>query len=78
MDIFSPVHIIILLVVALLIFGPKRLPEIGAGLGKSFREFKNAVNPNTYNPEPPSPPQPPVRPQEFDTTAVVKDQEPRP
>lgn len=44
MDIFSPLHIIILLVIALLVFGPKRLPEIGSGLGKSIREFKQSMN----------------------------------
>lgn len=44
MDIFSPMHIIVLLVIALLIFGPKRLPEIGSGLGKSIREFKASIN----------------------------------
>ncbi len=44
MDLFSPLHIIILLVIALLVFGPKRLPEIGSGLGKSLREFKQSMN----------------------------------
>ena len=44
MDLLSPMHIIVLLVVALLIFGPKRLPEIGSGLGKSIREFKQSMN----------------------------------
>lgn len=42
-DLLSPMHIIVLLVVALLIFGPKRLPEIGSGLGKSIREFKASM-----------------------------------
>lgn len=44
MDIFSPMHIVLLVIVALLIFGPSRLPEIGAGLGKSIREFKQSIN----------------------------------
>jgi sec-independent protein translocase protein TatA len=44
MDILSPVHLIIVLVIALLIFGPRRLPEIGSGLGKTIREFKGALN----------------------------------
>ena len=35
--------LIILLVVALLIFGPKRLPEIGRSLGRGMREFKDSV-----------------------------------
>lgn len=44
MDLLSPVHIILLVVVVLLVFGPKKLPEIGAGLGRSVREFKQAMN----------------------------------
>jgi sec-independent protein translocase protein TatA len=40
---FSPWHIAILLVVVLLLFGPKRLPEIGRSLGKGMREFKDSI-----------------------------------
>jgi sec-independent protein translocase protein TatA len=36
-------EIILLLVVVLLIFGPKRVPEIGRSLGKGMREFKNSI-----------------------------------
>jgi sec-independent protein translocase protein TatA len=35
--------LIILLVVALLVFGPKRLPEIGRSLGRGMREFKDSI-----------------------------------
>ena len=35
--------LIVLLVVALLVFGPKRLPEIGRSLGRGMREFKDSV-----------------------------------
>ena len=35
--------LIVILVVALLIFGPKRLPEIGRSLGRGMREFKDSV-----------------------------------
>ncbi len=41
---FSPVHLIIILVIALIIFGPGKLPELGKGLGKSIREFKKAMS----------------------------------
>lgn len=40
---FQPMHLIIILVIALIIFGPRKLPELGAGLGKSIREFKKAM-----------------------------------
>jgi sec-independent protein translocase protein TatA len=40
---FQPMHLIIMLATALIIFGPRRLPELGAGLGKSLREFKKAM-----------------------------------
>jgi sec-independent protein translocase protein TatA len=35
--------LIVILVVALLVFGPKRLPEIGHSLGKGMREFKDSI-----------------------------------
>lgn len=41
-DLLDPAHLIILLVVALLIFGPRRLPELGSSLGKTLRMFKDA------------------------------------
>jgi sec-independent protein translocase protein TatA len=40
----SPTHIVLLLLIALLLFGAKRLPEIGRSLGSSMREFKESVN----------------------------------
>lgn len=43
-DLFSPLHLVIVLLVALLVFGPKRLPEIGRGLGRSIQEFRSAMN----------------------------------
>jgi sec-independent protein translocase protein TatA len=40
----GPWEIVILLLVALLVFGPKRLPEMGRSLGKGMRDFKKAVS----------------------------------
>jgi len=40
---FSIWQIAIVLVIALLVFGPKRLPELGASLGKGMREFKDSI-----------------------------------
>jgi sec-independent protein translocase protein TatA len=39
----GPLELIIVLVVALLILGPKKLPEAGRSLGKGFREFKDGI-----------------------------------
>jgi len=41
---FQPMHLIIILVIVLIIFGPGKLPEIGKGLGKSIRDFKKAMS----------------------------------
>jgi sec-independent protein translocase protein TatA len=41
---FSLVQIAIVLVIALLVFGPKRLPELGRTLGKGMREFRQSVS----------------------------------
>ena len=41
---FQPLHLIIILVIVLVIFGPGKLPELGAGLGKSIKSFKKALN----------------------------------
>jgi len=42
--IFQPMHLIIILAIALIVFGPGKLPEIGKGLGKSIRDFKKAMS----------------------------------
>jgi sec-independent protein translocase protein TatA len=39
----GPMELIVVLVVALLIFGPKRLPGVGRSLGRGMREFKDSV-----------------------------------
>jgi sec-independent protein translocase protein TatA len=39
----GPWELAILLIVVLLVFGPKRLPEMGRSLGKGMREFKNSI-----------------------------------
>ena len=41
---FQPMHLIVILAIALLVVGPKKLPELGAGIGKSIREFKKAMS----------------------------------
>ncbi len=46
---FQPMHMIIILAIVLIIFGPGKLPEIGSGLGKSIREFKKALSADEKN-----------------------------
>jgi sec-independent protein translocase protein TatA len=43
-SILQPTHLIIVLVVALLVLGPKRLPEVGRGIGQGLKEFKSSVS----------------------------------
>jgi sec-independent protein translocase protein TatA len=40
---FQPMHMLIVFGIALLVFGPKKLPELGKGLGESIRGFKSAM-----------------------------------
>ncbi len=41
---FRPMHLLLILFIVLIIFGPGKLPEIGEGLGKSLRSFKKALS----------------------------------
>jgi sec-independent protein translocase protein TatA len=72
----QPSHIVIILVIALLLFGGKRLPEIGRSLGHGMREFKDAVTGNSP-PEPPElqPELPPAEPTVVATTATPPEHE---
>jgi sec-independent protein translocase protein TatA len=40
----GPMELIIVLVIALIVIGPKRLPEVGKSLGKGMREFKDSLS----------------------------------
>ena len=40
---FQPTHLLIVLGIALLMFGPKKLPELGKGIGEGIRGFKSAM-----------------------------------
>ncbi len=59
----QPIHIVIIILVALLIFGPKKLPEMGRNIGKAISEFRNGTREMTNSirqeinqPVPPSTP----------------------
>jgi TatA/E family protein of Tat protein translocase len=69
----GPLELVIILVIALLILGPGKLPDVGAALGKSIREFRKAssdvqeavsvkVDTSPLPPTPAAPAQPPVAP----------------
>ena len=40
---FQPMHLLVIFGIALLIFGPKKLPELGKGIGEGIRGFKSAM-----------------------------------
>jgi len=40
---FQPMHLLIIFGIALLVFGPKKLPELGKGIGDGIRGFKSAM-----------------------------------
>lgn len=42
-NLFTPTHLIIILVIALLVFGPRKLPELGKGLGEGLKGFKEGI-----------------------------------
>jgi sec-independent protein translocase protein TatA len=43
-DLLQPTHLLFVLAVALLVLGPKRLPEVGRALGKGLRDFRSAMS----------------------------------
>jgi len=53
-DLLQPWHMIVLLVVAFLLFGAKRLPELGKGLGEGLKGFKEGLK-GISDPAPPAP-----------------------
>ena len=53
---FQPMHLLVILFIVLLIFGPKKLGDLGKGLGEGIRNFKSSMNDNdpAKNPPPPA------------------------
>jgi sec-independent protein translocase protein TatA len=49
---FQPMHLLVIFGIALLVFGPKKLPELGKGLGESIRGFKSAMKTEEEKPIP--------------------------
>ena len=44
MDLFAPTHLLIILLIILVIFGPSKLGDVGGAMGKAIRDFKRAMN----------------------------------
>ena len=51
---FQPMHLLVIFGIALLVFGPKKLPELGKSLGEAIRGFKDSIKGGDA-PPPPSP-----------------------
>jgi sec-independent protein translocase protein TatA len=54
-DLLQPSHLLVILLVAVLLFGPKKLPELGTGLAQGIRSFKDSLK--EVSPETPARPQ---------------------
>jgi sec-independent protein translocase protein TatA len=51
---FQPMHLLVIFGIALLVFGPRKLPELGKGLGEAIRGFKNSFNGGEATPATPA------------------------
>jgi len=51
---FQPMHLLVIFVLAVLVFGPKKLPELGKGIGEGIRGFKSAIRGGGENPASPN------------------------
>jgi sec-independent protein translocase protein TatA len=80
-DILQPTHLLFILLVALLVLGPKRLPEVGKTLGSGLRDFRQAINGESHHDdrapqayvEPEPDPVPPYDPDASDADASESD-----
>jgi sec-independent protein translocase protein TatA len=46
----SPMHLLVVLIIAVLVLGPKKLPEVGRSLGSGIRQFKSSIEGNETAP----------------------------
>jgi sec-independent protein translocase protein TatA len=61
---FQPTHLLLILLIVLILFGPGKLPDLGRGLGKGIREFKDAIKGGVSSDSPPASdkkPEPPTQ-----------------
>ena len=48
---FEPIHLIVILLIVMLLFGAKKLPEIGSGMGKAISNFKRSLKDSSEGPD---------------------------
>ena len=56
-QLFQPMHLLLVVVIALLVFGPGKLPQLGASIGKSIRELRKGLDGTPDQPQPAQPTQ---------------------
>jgi sec-independent protein translocase protein TatA len=52
---FQPMHLLVIFFIALIVFGPKKLPELGKGIGDGFRALKDSMKDRPAEPASPPP-----------------------
>lgn len=57
-QLLQPMHLLLIIGIALLIFGPGKLPQLGASIGKSIRELRKGLDGVPDQPQPAQPAQP--------------------
>jgi sec-independent protein translocase protein TatA len=72
----GPLEVVVVLIIALVVFGPKRAPELGKSLGKGIREFRASLAGESDEDEEPESLEPPQLPRSSGSTTPASDAEP--
>ena len=62
MELFAPSHLFIILLIVVILFGGKKIPEVMKGFGEGIRSFKEGMSGTSQNPPQPPPQAPPQNP----------------
>jgi sec-independent protein translocase protein TatA len=63
MELLSPMHLLIIFFIALLVFGPKKLPELGKGIGEGFKALREGMKDKSAEQTTTTPPSNPTNPE---------------